>query len=198
MNKYQLLMYAQALGDSLLLPYENLGRKKALARLNRYHGKEITQSLLPGFGMISDDTEHMVLTAQALLISKNAENFEKNLKFALKWWLVSLPPGIGMATLKSCIKMWLGLKTTGVYSAGNGPVMRVPIIALYFAHDKNQRNQYIRSSTHLTHTDPKTLCASFAFGNLIAYLAEHKCKPTHAQLEKLLLDIPGESQAWNI
>lgn len=54
-----------AVGDSLLLPAEGLSRK-AIAR--RFTGRP-RHRLIFGRGMISDDTEHAFLTAQALLVA---------------------------------------------------------------------------------------------------------------------------------
>lgn len=53
-----------ALGDSLLLPEEGLDRE----RIARRGAGPLRQGLVAGRGLLSDDTEHAFLTAQALSI----------------------------------------------------------------------------------------------------------------------------------
>ncbi len=141
-------------GDSIGLPYEGISFKrqsklfKNIAKHNFFMGK----------GVISDDTEHLLLTAYALgKAGGNEEEFEKELKKGLKEWFLTLPFGIGMATLKSCIKLLIGIssKKSGVFSAGNGPAMRSSIIGICYGQDKEKMIKLNRVSTRITHTDEK-------------------------------------------
>lgn len=148
-----------ALGDSLGLPSEGMSRER-IAR--RWRGP-LRQRLVGHYGMISDDTEHTIITAQALIASeKNPQIFERILARKLRWWFAALPAGIGLATARAIIKLWLGFPPgkNGVFSAGNGPVMRSPIIGAYFANDETLRKAFVLSSTRLTHTDPKAYAAA--------------------------------------
>ena len=117
-----------AAGDAYGLPYEGLSPRR-IGKLfvpRRY----ALIPLLHG-GMVSDDTEHAVMAAQAWIDGAgDPEIFRRSLRGRLKWWFARLPAGIGLATLRSCLKMWLGLGRTGVYSAGNGPAMRVPVLGV--------------------------------------------------------------------
>jgi ADP-ribosylglycohydrolase len=108
--------------------------------------------------MCSDDTEHMCLTAQAVIASGGDEaRFTKELAKRLRWWLIGLPAGTGMATLKACVRLWMGIspESSGVFSAGNGPAMRAPILGVALADDLRQMQKLMDRSTLLTHTDPK-------------------------------------------
>lgn len=158
-----------ALGDSLGLPSEGMSRKRIA---KRWKGP-LEQRFLFGHGMLSDDTEHTILSAQSLLVCGGASKiFQKRLAVKLRWWFAGLPAGIGLATAKSIIKLWIGFPPgrNGVYSAGNGPVMRAPILGVYFANDSGRRAEFVKGSTLLTHTDPKAVeaammaadCAAFA------------------------------------
>jgi len=158
-----------ALGDSLGLPSEGMSRRR-IAR--RWKGP-LRQRFFLGHGMLSDDTEHTVFVAQALIeCGGDAAVFEKLLAKKLRWWFAGLPAGIGLATAKAIIKLWIGFRPgkNGIYSAGNGPVMRAPVIGACFATDAVRRAEFVRNSTLLTHTDPKALeaammaadCAAFA------------------------------------
>jgi ADP-ribosyl-[dinitrogen reductase] hydrolase len=158
-----------ALGDSLGLPSEGMSR----ARITKRWNGPLEQRFLLGHGMLSDDTEHTILASQALLrCAGDPAEFQKRLAGKLRWWFAGLPAGIGLATAKSIIKLWLGFPPgrNGVYSAGNGPVMRAPILGVYFANDSERRAGFVKASTLLTHTDPKAVeaammaadCAAFA------------------------------------
>lgn len=77
-----------------------------------------------------DDTEHACLTAMAYLEARGDRvKFTAILGRNLRSWLLCLPAGIGMATLRSIVKLRLGIspEKSGVYSAGNGAVMRAVV-----------------------------------------------------------------------
>jgi len=150
-----------AVGDALGLPREGLSPQRAQA----LYGRELRHCFLPGRGMVSDDTEHAAMTAQSLLaVPEDPEGFANNLAWRLRWWLVALPAGVGLATARSCLRLCLGVPPdrSGVFSAGNGPMMRAPIIGLLFADRPDAMRSFVAASTRLTHTDPKAERAAFA------------------------------------
>ena len=70
--------------------------------------------------IFSDDTEQSFLVAQSLLIAgDDVEVFQRALKRRLIGWFLSLPPGVGLGTVRSIVKLMFGGKT-GVATAGNG------------------------------------------------------------------------------
>ena len=154
-------MLGTAVGDALGLACEGLsaGRQKRwYPTLDGYH-------LLFGKGLCSDDTEHTCLVAQSILVSGGDEgDFEQDFAWRLRWWFAGLPAGIGLATLRSIVKLWLFLPTRfrGVHSAGNGPAMRSAILGVCFADDEPRMSQLVRISTRLTHLDPKAECGALA------------------------------------
>jgi ADP-ribosylglycohydrolase len=98
------------------------------------------------------------MTAQALLASRSdPDRFTRSLAWRLRWWLAGLPAGVGLATGRAILKLWLGFPATksGVWSAGNGPAMRAAILGVALADDPVQLRAFVRRSTRLTHTDPK-------------------------------------------
>ena len=112
--------------------------------------------------MLSDDTEHALFTARALLESRgDPGKFGRALRGELRAWTFYLPPGIGKATLLAGLKAWTFTGHTGVHSAGNGPAMRAPILGA-FLPDIIQLREFCRVSTRLTHTDPKAQWGAFA------------------------------------
>ncbi|MEO5915951.1 MAG: ADP-ribosylglycohydrolase family protein [Luteolibacter sp.] len=159
-----------ALGDSLGLPSEGMSR----VRIARRWKGPLEQRFLFGHGMLSDDTEHTILASQALLsCGGDPKAFQKRLAAKLKWWFAGLPAGIGLATAKAIIKLWIGFPPggNGVCSAGNGPVMRAPILGVYFANDSQRRATFVEASTRLTHTDRKAVEAAMMAADCAAFAA---------------------------
>ena len=157
-----------AVGDALGLASEGLSPKRQarmFPKTDRYH-------LLPfGRGMCSDDTEHTVMVAQSLVETAgfargngDADVFRSDLAWRLRWWLLGLPAGIGLATLRGILKLWLFLppRWQGAFSAGNGPAMRSALIGVFWDSEPELMQWHVEASTRLTHSDPKATQAALA------------------------------------
>lgn len=181
-------MLGTAVGDALGLPREGLSRQRAA----RYYGDELSHRFLWGRGMLSDDTEHTTLVGQALLAAgDDPERFARSLGWRLRGWLLACPAGLGFATLRSLLKLCLGFPParSGVSSAGNGPVMRAPILGVCLG-DTPRMRELLRIATRVTHTDPRA-----EEGALVAALAAHaSAAPDFAPapfLERLRSELSG-------
>jgi ADP-ribosyl-[dinitrogen reductase] hydrolase len=173
-----------AIGDALGLSYEGLSKQRLIKlypALNQYH-------FIFGKGMVSDDTEHTCLLAQSLIASLgDVEIFKKSFAWKLRFWLLGLPAGVGFATLRAILKLWLGFspEKSGVFSAGNGPTMRSAIIGVCYGHDVENLYQLVKAATQITHTDPKAEFGALAVA-LAAYLSSlNKLVSPQEYLEKL-------------
>ena len=183
-----------AVGDALGLCFENLSKKRQrrlFSDIDGYH-------FFFGKGMVSDDTEHACMLAQALIFSAGEpEAFIRKLSWNFRFWLMGLPPGIGSATLRSVLKLCLGFsgKNSGVFSAGNGPAMRSPLIGVCYGHDSDKMRTLVRCSTWITHTDPKAEFGASAVA-LAAYMASQQGdvspRAYFEQLQKLFVGEPAE------
>ena len=114
--------------------------------------------------MVSDDTEHTCMVAQSLIASGgDPDVFGRQLAWGFRLWVLGLPAGIGFATLRSILKLWLGVspRKSGVHSAGNGPAMRAAIIGAA-VDDCAKLTRLISSSTRITHTDPRAESGALA------------------------------------
>jgi ADP-ribosylglycohydrolase len=162
------LLTATALGDSLGLPYENMSGKRVRAITK---GNIRQRFVLGRRGMISDDTEHALITARALMDAGNdVKLFERKLSDRLKRWLKTFPPGIGKATLTSIFLMsFKDPSTCGRPSAGNGPLMRAPIIGLYHSQEQAVRDAFVTASTRMTHADPRATFMASAIADIVAH-----------------------------
>ena len=158
-----------AVGDALGLPYEGLSKRRGVRLL----GEPTRYRFLFGRGMVSDDTEHTCMVAQPLREApQDANRFARVLAWRLRWWLLGFPAGVGSATLRAVLKLWLGYppSRSGVFSAGNGPAMRSAVLGAAL-DDLDALARFVRASTSLTHTDPKAYYGAFAVA-LAAWCAD--------------------------
>lgn len=169
-----------ALGDSLGLPREGLSAERA----EKLFGPKLRQALFFGRGALSDDTHQSVLAFLACKRypynpGKAAAEFAR----LLRRWFFTFPPGIGLATVKSCLRLSVGIGAgrSGVYSAGNGAAMRSPIIGCLFADDAQKRGACVDALSRVTHTHPLAIqgaqivadaSAASCLGQLDLFLAE--------------------------
>ncbi|MBM7118912.1 ADP-ribosylglycohydrolase family protein [Archangium primigenium] len=142
-------------GDALGLPREGLSHRRAL---RMFGPAPLHHRFLLGRGVGSDDTEHACMVGQALLAAPEApERFARSLAWRLRGWLLGLPAGVGWATLRATVKLWLGFSPqhSGVVSAGNGPAMRAPLLGVCFAEQPERLAAFVRASSRLTHRDAR-------------------------------------------
>jgi ADP-ribosylglycohydrolase len=167
------VLIGTAVGDALGLPMEGLSAR----RQQKLFPLPLRHRLIVRFGMISDDTEHTFMIAQALLASpEDSDHFRRCFAKKLRWWLASLPAGVGFATLRAILKLWVGIPSekSGVMSAGNGPAMRSGLLGVYFADDADRRREFVRASTQVTHRDPRAEIGAHAVAETAAWMAWRK------------------------
>jgi ADP-ribosyl-[dinitrogen reductase] hydrolase len=173
-----------AIGDAIGLPFEGLSAH----RLSKLNPLPLRHRFLFGCGMMSDDTEHSCIVANALILSAGEVNaFTGNLAWSLRFWFGGLPAGIGIATLKACLKLWLFIPAnrSGVYSAGNGPAMRSAILGVYAFDDAELRQTLVAINTRITHRDPRALKGAL----IIAELAAKNCADTPLSVDDCLTSL---------
>jgi ADP-ribosyl-[dinitrogen reductase] hydrolase len=147
------VVFGTAVGDALGLPREGLSRRRA-ARI--YGAGPLTHRFLLGRGMLSDDTEHACMAAQALLAAPDDEaRFARSLAWRLRGWLAAMPAAVGWGTLRAIVKLWVGFSParSGVGSAGNDAAMRAPILGACLAPWPERIEAVVRASTRITHRD---------------------------------------------
>lgn len=183
-----------AVGDSIGLPYEGLSRQRAA----KLFGPPDRQRLFLGNGMVSDDTEHTCLVAQSLIrASGDIDVFRNDLAWRLRLWLLGLPAGTGLATLRAILKLWVGFSphNSGVFSAGNGPAMRAAILGAA-TDDRGQLRELVHASTRLTHTDPKAEYGAFAVALAAQLARQHETRNGELFAEELNSSLGGEGDEF--
>jgi ADP-ribosyl-[dinitrogen reductase] hydrolase len=186
------LLLGTAVGDSVGLPAEGM----APAAIRRRWPGPWRQRLIFGYGMWSDDTEHALAVAQSLCDEPtDAVAFQRRLARRLRWWFAALPAGVGLATARAMLRLWLFFPAdrAGVYSAGNGPAMRSAIIGAFFADDMVRRAAFVAAATRLTHTDPKAHTAAAAMAEIAAQLTRARLSGSDGAQDPLacLHTLPG-------
>jgi len=177
-------LFGTLVGDAIGLPFEGLSRR----RIQEFKPVPLRHRFLFGRGMMSDDTEHTCLVADALIHSRgDPDQFARLLAWRMRFWFLGLPAGIGLATLRACLKLWCFIppKKSGVFSAGNGPAMRSAIVGVYAYDDPQLREQLIAVNTRITHTDPKAIKGAL----IVAELAARNAQNTGLDPEECLADL---------
>jgi ADP-ribosylglycohydrolase len=145
--------------------------------------------------MVSDDTEHACITAQALVASAgDPDVFARELARRLRWWLFALPPGVGFATLRGILKTTIGISPgrSGVHSAGNGPAMRAPLLGAAI-DDTALLRELVHRSTVVTHTDPRAEWGALAVALAARHARLHATPDGDAFLAEVERELPAEA-----
>lgn len=146
-----------ALGDALGLPCEGMSARRIVRRfggIDRFR-------LLGHTGYVSDDTEQSALVAQAIARHPaDAGAAARDFQRALLGWFLRGPWGIGLATVRACLKILVGFRSSGVRSAGCGAAMRSPVVGAIFAEDVARRRTMAQALAEVTHQDPRAVSAA--------------------------------------
>jgi ADP-ribosyl-[dinitrogen reductase] hydrolase len=186
-RRFSGVLLGTAVGDALGLPAEGLSRR----RIRRWWPGPWRHRLLGPFGLCSDDTEHTLLVAQALIRHPDdPERFRRCLARGLRWWLLALPAGVGLATGRAILKLWAGMPParSGVWSAGNGAAMRAAPIGALFHADPQRCQAYVRAASRITHRDPRAETGARAVAAVCAWCVARPgaAPPEPAVLDRLL------------
>lgn len=171
LDKLTGVLLGAAVGDALGLPREGLSRRRA-ARM--YGEGPLHHRFFFGRGLLSDDTEHACMTAQALLAApRDDAAFARSLAWRLRGWFAALPAAVGWGTLRAIVRLWCGVPParSGVASAGNGAAMRAPVLGVCLAHDPERLESAVRASTRMTHRDPRAEEGALAIAIAAAHAA---------------------------
>ncbi len=198
-DKISGVLLGTAVGDAIGLPTEGLSRSrvKKLVKLPLRH------RFMGGCGMVSDDTDHTIFVSQSLLAcERDLNKFRKGLARKLKLWLLCFPAGVGFATLRSILKLWIGISPaySGVYSAGNGAAMRSAPIGAYFSDDPERMRKFVKASTLITHSDPKAFIGAYAVSIITAFSIRESLneRPSLQQFSALLMSVSDSPEWQNI
>jgi ADP-ribosylglycohydrolase len=142
------------------------------------------------------------MVAQSLLGAGSCDDeaafsarFRRQLAWRLRFWLLGLPAGIGLATLRSLIKLWLNPFSDGrgVPSAGNGPAMRSAIIGVCLGDRPERMRAIVAASTRLTHADPRAEQGALAVALAAHFAARRDTPPARSSFPDAFEALVGEA-----
>lgn len=148
-----------ALGDSLGLPYEGLKSPRNLKLMPL----PLRQRLVAGWGAVSDDAAQSAMALYALALSPDDPvAFQRHFARMLRLWFWSLPPGVGLATIRACLKLSIGIQPpqSAVHSAGNGAAMRAAVMGAALRGDARRRVAFVQACAEVTHSHPDAIAGA--------------------------------------
>jgi ADP-ribosylglycohydrolase len=152
-ERLEATLLGTAIGDALGLVTEGLSARviaRRFGRVTHYH-------FLGHTGFVSDDTEQSALVAQSLAQHPHdVDACVRAFRRSLLGWFLRLPWGVGLATLRACVRIALGFARSGVNSAGNGAAMRAAIVGV-FIDDPSLRRAMSDALARVTHTDARAI-----------------------------------------
>jgi ADP-ribosylglycohydrolase len=170
-------LWGTALGDALGLRYEGLSARGIARSIDPAAGLGLWGARL----FVSDDTEQTALVLESIVLARaDLPAALRTFRRALRDWFLRLPFGIGLSTLRACVRMLFGSETSGVASAGNGAAMRAGIIGVYFATEQQERRRFAEALARVTHTDVRAVEGAVYTAELAALCA---CPPTQDRAE---------------
>ena len=86
---------------------------------------------------------------------------------ALVGWFWRLPWGIGMATIRSCLRATVGLRPSGVLSR-HGAAMRAVVVGAFFHDREDERRAFGRALAEVTHRDERAVQGALAVAEVAA------------------------------
>ncbi len=188
-------LLATALADAHGLVAEGLSPR----RLRRLFPSPLPVfGVFPGRGLVSDDTEHAAITAQAFIVSGGeAHAFERELARRLKRWLWALPPATGLATGQALLKLSVGVspKKSGAKSAGNGPCMRAPVLGALVSQP-GALYDLVNRSSRMTHKDLEAIHGAFLVARWVSLAKALKRAPDALELKAAVAPWVHSREVW--
>jgi ADP-ribosylglycohydrolase len=153
-----------ALGDALGLPCEGMSAR----RIARRFGRLDRFRLFGRTGYVSDDTEQSALVAQSLARHPgDSRACALAFRLSLLGWFFRLPWGIGLGTARACLRILVGLRRSGVRSAGNGAAMRAAVVGAFF-EDAASRVEFGVALAEVTHLDERAVQGALFAAEVVA------------------------------
>ncbi len=164
------VLLGTAVGDALGLPSEGMSARAVARRFPDFR----RYRFLGSAGVVSDDTEQTALVAESLLDANgDPARFVARFRKELLRWFLRLPWGIGLGTLKACLRIAVGLQPSGANSAGNGAAMRAAIVGVFFHGDTERRRAWSDAVARVTHRDARAVEGARYVAELASLAAGH-------------------------
>ncbi|MBD3342133.1 MAG: hypothetical protein GF353_23735 [Candidatus Lokiarchaeota archaeon] len=170
LDKFKGSLMGVAIGDTLGRPFEGILREKILQKFSDFeHFINVNKKL---FNTYTDDTQLTLHTAQAL-IEGNGFVLDNFIGEYVKW-LDDPPIGAGYGCISAVRKLKYGLtrEKAASNSGGNGTVMRISPIGLFYHKYENKLKDVVIKSSRITHSHPAASAGAVAIAKAIAFLID--------------------------
>ena len=170
LDKFKGTLFGVAIGDTLGQPFEGWLREKILAKVQNFG--EFLKTNKKSFKTYTDDTQLTLHTALAL-IEGSGFDFDYFIREYVNW-LDDPPIGPGYGCLSSIQKLRYGIswQDAASNSGGNGTVMRVAPIGLFYCKDISGLMKAAYNSSIITHAHPATSAGAIVIARAVSYLVE--------------------------
>ena len=170
LDKFQGSMLGVAIGDTLGQPFEGMLRKEIYSTFEDF--EKFISNNRKFFTTYTDDTQLTIHTAKALIQGNgfNIENFIR--EYVL--WLEDPPIGPGYGCISSIRKLKYGVpwKQASSNSGGNGTVMRIAPIGLFYSNNLIELKSSAIKSSIITHSHSAASAGAIIIARAIAFLID--------------------------
>jgi len=170
LDKFQGCLLGVAIGDTLGHPFEGVLRQEIHSNFEDF--EEFINTNRKLFTTYTDDTQLTIHTAKAL-IQGNGFNIDNFIREYVSW-LEDPPIGPGYGCISSIQKLKYGIPWDQATSnsGGNGTVMRIAPIGLFYCKNlKDLKSSAIKSSI-ITHSHPAASAGAIIIARAIAFLID--------------------------
>jgi len=170
LDKFKGTLLGVAIGDTLGQPFEGQLRDAIQSQFKDF--EDFFQTHKKMFKTYTDDTQLTLHVAEAL-IQGNGFNMDNFIREYIKW-LEDPPIGAGYGCISSIRKLKYGIawNEAASNSGGNGTVMRIAPIGLFYCKDLKSLKKAAIKSSQITHSHPAASASAVVIANAIAYLME--------------------------
>ena len=170
LDKFKGTLFGVAIGDTLGQPFEGWLREKISSRVHNF--EDFLKANKKLFKTYTDDTQLTLHTARALI-----EGSGFNLDYFIREyinWLDDPPIGPGYGCLSSIQKLKYGIpwKKAASNSGGNGTVMRIAPIGLFYCKNISELKKAAYNSSIITHSHPAASGGAIVIARAVSYLVE--------------------------
>ena len=170
LDKFKGTIFGVALGDTLGQPFEGWLREKIISRVQNF--EDFLKTNKNFFKTYTDDTQLTLHIARAL-IEGSGFNFNYFIKEYVNW-LDDPPISPGYGCLSSIQKLKYGIswQNAASNSGGNGTVMRISPIGLFYCKDTSGLKKAAYNSSIITHSHPAASAGAIVIARAVSYLVE--------------------------
>ena len=181
LDKFQGSLLGVAIGDTLGQPFQGILHEEIHSSFKDF--EEFISNNRKLFTTYTDDTQLTIHTAKALIQGNgfNTDNFIR--EYVL--WLEDPPIGPGYGCISSIRKIKYGIpwKQAASNSGGNGTVMRIAPIGLFYCKNPKELKTSAIKSSIITHSHPAASAGAIVIARAIAFLID-KSPETSFSIDK--------------